>query len=122
MKQCVEVLTWNNSIASAKALPSTNIPQTTLLICRDMRIAHEGLLFFSFSISRNCAAFCIAILKEAAAIFLDFCAFTSSFLSLCTCRCKLLAFLLINQKQNLHIASYQCGSSTSYHPKIPFLL
>jgi hypothetical protein len=70
--------------ASAKDLPSTSMLQTTLLICNEIHIAYDGLLFFSFSIIRSCAAFCNAILKDAEAAFLDFCAYVSSFFNPCT--------------------------------------
>lgn len=51
-----------------------------------MRIACEGLLFFSFSINRICAAFCRASLNEADEAFLDFLALASSSFSFCTCK------------------------------------
>ena len=72
-------LTMSFISASAKDLPSTIMLQTTLLNCKEIHIAYDGLLFFSFSISRSCAAFCSAILKDAEATFLDFCACKSSF-------------------------------------------
>lgn len=68
--------------ASAKALPSTSMHQTTSLISKEMRIAYGALLFFS--ISRRFAAFCTTILKDAEAVFLDFFTYKSSFFSLCT--------------------------------------
>lgn len=68
--------------ASAKALPSTSMHQTTLLISKEMRIAYGALLFFS--ISYRFADFCCALLKDAEAIFLDFCTYKSSFFSLST--------------------------------------
>lgn len=70
--------------ASAKDFPSTSMLQTTLLICKEIRIAYDGLLFFSFSISRNWAAFCRAVLNDADAAFLDFFALISSLFSPCT--------------------------------------
>lgn len=72
--------------ASTKHFPSTSMLQITLLTCIEIRMAQDGLLFFSFSISISCAALCRAILSEAVAVFLKFFALPSSFFSMYTCR------------------------------------
>ena len=70
--------------ASAKDFPSANMLQTILFILVETLMAHEGLLFFSFSANLNCAAFCIAILSVEYASFLPFRTFTSPFFSCLT--------------------------------------
>lgn len=80
-----------------------------------MRIAQEGLLFFSFSINRSCAAFCRAILRDADATFLDFWAFTSSFFSLCTCR----KLLLISLQTWYTFYPYYCNEIYTFQSKTP---
>lgn len=76
------------------AFPSNSMLHTTFFNCKDTPIAQDGLLSFSFSINRFCATFRKTTLKEAAAAFLDFCAFTSSFLSFCACKRKVSGFLI----------------------------
>lgn len=74
---CGQELTKSFISASAIHLPSISMLQTILLICIEIFIAWDKLLFFAFSII--CwAAFCRANLSNAEATFRDFFALLSS--------------------------------------------
>jgi hypothetical protein len=79
-----------------------------------MRIAKEGLLFFSFSIRCTCAAFCIAILNDACASFLDFCAVTTSLFSPWTCQCWNTLIKNVNMSY-IKISYIKCSVQISKH-------
>lgn len=70
--------------ASEKDFPSANMLHTIFFILTEILMANEGLLFFSFSINLNCAAFCIAVLSIEYASFLPLRTFTSRFFSCLT--------------------------------------
>lgn len=79
MKKNFAKLTMSFISASANDLPSVSMHHATLFILKEILIAQEGLLFFSFSINLACAAFCIANLNAEHASILSLCIFASSF-------------------------------------------
>uniref|UniRef100_A0A0A9DNE1 Uncharacterized protein n=1 Tax=Arundo donax TaxID=35708 RepID=A0A0A9DNE1_ARUDO len=69
---------------------------TTLLIFTEIRMAQEGVLFFSFSIKRNWAAFWSAFLNAEDADLRDFCRFIRSLFSPSTS--KVFPLLIIHKE------------------------